>query len=822
MKKILIIFEIVIILGSLFSDDFWASFLAGNVILEMPLLIPYIIFLSIKNKKKQEPQVDKFEKILDDILAKCKQKGSLEDIKTLKSLIEQNIRTHGSSIEFLELFFTIAKVYNFLSDSQNSIKYFDKVREITSYLNYEELTKAASNRMENNDFYSAVFFYTYILFHNKVQNNKDIPEIYYSRAIAYLGLKQNYYKNLAVEDLNIAIEKAKYVYEMFDNISEKYLTEKLEKYSLKLDEITGQHENIAVDVPYPIKEDEILDTKIENEVVTFDTEENKTIEEPINYGVQAYEKACKLMKKKNYESAIESFLTAFQYNVNTVDSLRNLAKAEKCLGNFQSAINYYKDVLKEEPNDAIAYNNIGNIYYQMNKYEEAFIAYSKAIEIDNNFDIAIRNREKIIKMREREQQKKADLLYEQARKDFNYKDYNNAKQNILQAIQLYNAQKYNTLKIRIDKSIENIESLYNDAILLINTGNTVENYQTALKMLKKVIVLNPNREKEYTLELEKVNNYIKIQVLIDLGNLSEAKQLIQKLQKNSLDDKKLETFNTYIENMQKQAENLYNRTQKYIEENNFEQAKICIQSALNIENHGKYKKLLNKIGIELASEKYYKSYLKELAQKHYIEAFSLINKALEINPKKVIYKNALKDVAPLAANKYFQNGQKFLEQKNYKKAIDSFNNAITLDSGNLSYYEQLEIANSNNHKQITDTFYKNSLRNLKNGNFEDAIVNIQQALEIYPDNEEYKEILEKANNRIVDIKTCNKDAILTLDGFNEEKAEQFINDRKFMNWYDIESFANHFNLQPHEMVMLEDRLIFPLKPQVKKGRHVDI
>ena len=167
MKKILIIFEIVIILGSLFSDDFWASFLAGNVVLEIPILLPYIIFLFIKNKKKQEsqnnikkPQVDKNEKVLDDILAKCKQKGSLEDIKTLKNLTEQNIRTHGSSIEFLELFFTTAKVYNFLSDNQNSIKYFDKVKEITSYLNYEELSKATSNRMKNNDFYSAVFFYT--------------------------------------------------------------------------------------------------------------------------------------------------------------------------------------------------------------------------------------------------------------------------------------------------------------------------------------------------------------------------------------------------------------------------------------------------------------------------------------------------------------------------------------------------------------------------------------------------------------------------------------------------------------------------------------
>ena len=93
---------------------------------------------------------------------------------------------------------------------------------------------------------------------------------------------------------------------------------------------------------------------------------------------------------------------------------------------------------------------------------------------------------------------------------------------------------------------------------------------------------------------------------------------------------------------------------------------------------------------------------------------------------------------------------------------------------------------------------------------------------IFSNNEDFKNVLNVANNKLVDIKTCNKGAILTLDGFDEEKAEQFMNDRKFMNWYDLESFANHFNLQPHEIVMLEDRLIFPLKPQVKKGRPVDI
>ena len=47
-------------------------------------------------------------------------------------------------------------------------------------------------------------------------------------------------------------------------------------------------------------------------------------------------------------------------------------------------------------------------------------------------------------------------------------------------------------------------------------------------------------------------------------------------------------------------------------------------------------------------------------------------------------------------------------------------------------------------------------------------------------------------------------------------------DRKIMKWYDIESFAKHFNLQPHEQILLADRLIFPLKPHIKQGRTVDL
>ena len=200
----------------------------------------------------------------------------------------------------------------------------------------------------------------------------------------------------------------------------------------------------------------------------------------------------------------------------------------------------------------------------------------------------------------------------------------------------------------------------------------------------------------------------------------------------------------------------------------------------------------------------------------------MINKALEIIPKKAIYNNALKEITPLVANMYFQDGQNFLEQQNYEKAIELFNNAITLDSANLSYSTAFNTAVEENNKRQANAFYQNSLNNIKNGNFELAISNIQKALDIYPDSEKYQNVMEKANNRMVDITTCNKGAILTLDGFDEEKTEQFLQDRKIMKWYDIESFAKYFNLEPHEQILISDRLIFPLKPHIKQGRAIDI
>ena len=79
------------------------------------------------------------------------------------------------------------------------------------------------------------------------------------------------------------------------------------------------------------------------------------------------------------------------------------------------------------------------------------------------------------------------------------------------------------------------------------------------------------------------------------------------------------------------------------------------------------------------------------------------------------------------------------------------------------------------------------------------------------------------DNKIINIQTCTSDDLCILQGFSEEKARLFIEKRdNGMMWYDIDSLAQDFELQPHEIIMIQDRLKFPIRPKIKHGRKIDI
>ena len=89
---------------------------------------------------------------------------------------------------------------------------------------------------------------------------------------------------------------------------------------------------------------------------------------------------------------------------------------------------------------------------------------------------------------------------------------------------------------------------------------------------------------------------------------------------------------------------------------------------------------------------------------------------------------------------------------------------------------------------------------------------------------ENNKVIKKNANSTVKLKTCSKKQLLTLEGFDEEKADKFLEKRSNgQMWYDIESFVQEFEIKPHEMIVIQNRLKFPPKPRIKLGkRKLDI
>ncbi len=86
-----------------------------------------------------------------------------------------------------------------------------------------------------------------------------------------------------------------------------------------------------------------------------------------------------------------------------------------------------------------------------------------------------------------------------------------------------------------------------------------------------------------------------------------------------------------------------------------------------------------------------------------------------------------------------------------------------------------------------------------------------------------KQLQQMKTDYPINIEKCKKEDIMTLAGFDEKKAQQVINARKNGKmWYSIEDFCQDYNPKPHELIYIENRLVFPPKPNLKKGRTVDV
>ncbi len=374
------------------------------------------------------------------------------------------------------------------------------------------------------------------------------------------------------------------------------------------------------------------------------------------------------------------------------------------------------------------------------------------------------------------------------------------------------------------------DELYHDAIefysmIFDKKSIFYEKAQKAIEEIKQM----PEKYYNTALEAFEIKSYDKSIVAIDNAlKIASNKKYIE------LKSKIIEKRNERL------SEELYQEAQKYYNQENYSLAVSKMKEAIQLVSNKAYKDFYNKAKTSLA-DVYYQEALKQYKNHYYTKATDLIKQAIDVFPTNQIYTNFLNEIKQKRAdelynqaieyyNKDYNNARNFIKQavdiipnnKTYKNLLNDINNKIAEQEAYIKRKKELEEEAIQRKKTLQDAedLYKKGLRKLKDGNFEGAIQDLKQAISLNP-NYDYKQALEKAQEGKIDIETCSKKAILTLNGFDEEKAEQFMNDRKVMKWYDLESFAKHFNLQPAEYVHNEDKLIFPLKPQAKRGRAVD-
>mgnify|MGYP002623982753 CR=1 FL=1 len=307
-----------------------------------PISIPVILFFLNKQKeiRKQESENNANYSVIEKFIKDCKQEGTLENIKSINTLIEQNIHVNGSNIDFLYLNFSILKIYNYLGEKEEINVYTNKILNIISYLNYEDLSNIAKSSVEKNNYRDAIFFYTYILLYNKINDKNVIPETYYDRALAYLGLNQVFYKHRAIEDIKTAIDKTKEISNTLSYLEvEAFLEGKIDKYNSKIGEIYQDIKEYSDAINYytQVEKDSTLYAQIQEKITECEKEQTAKNERQAN---AIYKRALEEYESGQFIMAEQTIITAIKL-VNK-DEFNNLLK------NIRSGTRQDKKLVKEE------------------------------------------------------------------------------------------------------------------------------------------------------------------------------------------------------------------------------------------------------------------------------------------------------------------------------------------------------------------------------------------------------------------------------------------------------------------------------------------
>ena len=180
---------------------------------------------------------------------------------------------------------------------------------------------------------------------------------------------------------------------------------------------------------------------------------------------------------------------------------------------FQIAENLYKKHLKSSPDDVEALNNLGIIFFQLKKHQEAISYYEKAIKINPNYAEAHNNLGVVFKILG--EHKNAVSSYEKAIKiNPNYAEAHNNLGSVYKELkEYYKAKDFYEKAIKINPNY--VEGYNNLGVVFKILGD----YKSAISSYEKAIKANPN----YSVSLNNLGS-----VFYELGEYDKSKNYYKK------------------------------------------------------------------------------------------------------------------------------------------------------------------------------------------------------------------------------------------------------------------------------------------------------
>jgi len=118
---------------------------------------------------------------------------------------------------------------------------------------------------------------------------------------------------------------------------------------------------------------------------------NKAIEINPDYDAAWYARGYALRRLEIYSEALKSYNRALEINPKNADALFGRAYLLQISGDSEGAVKEYTIILDRDPDNAAAWNNLGRLYFELERTDESIHAFTQALAITHDYDLARSN-----------------------------------------------------------------------------------------------------------------------------------------------------------------------------------------------------------------------------------------------------------------------------------------------------------------------------------------------------------------------------------------------------------------------------------------------